>query len=278
MLNPIISTPYPRPSLKTYTLVASSVAIIIVFILLVFQPFNTSNFKHPNKTFILAGYGVVVFVVLLAYYLFSLFVLNKSREKRWTVVLEVFDIFLSVVLSILGCYLYAKWVLGFNFSWADMGFFLISAASVALLPVLIYLSFIYFQWKDVVRSTLTTPTNSYETERTITLTGNNKGDSIQTSLDHILYLKAQDNYVILHLEQADKVQRHIIRSTLTQMLLQLDSERFMKVHRSYVVNTQKITAFTGNKSKASLQINGIESVIPVARSSYDSVKEISLKS
>lgn len=220
------------------------------------------------------GYGLVVFIVLICYYAFSLFVLHKAKEKRWTIVWEVGDIFVSVLISIFATYLYASWVLGFQFEWMDGIFFLLNAASVALLPVLIYLGFIYFKWRDVLRSTLQTESIQEEADKVITLTGANKSDHIQTHLSHVLYLRAQDNYVLLHLEQEDKIQRHMIRSTLTQMIDQLNDPRFLKVHRSYVVNIEKIESFSGNKSKSSLKIKGVKTAIPVARSNFDQVKKM----
>lgn len=154
-----------------------------------------------------------------------------------------------------------------------MGGFLSRAASVALLPVLIYLVFLYFNWKDSYRSILEKTSPQKNQSRQILLKGENKDDRVETDLQDILYLQAHDNYVMLYLEHENKVQRHILRSTLKDLQQQLGNDAFPKVHRSYVVNRSKIEEIKGNKSKAKLKISGIDKPIPLSRSFYDSIKK-----
>lgn len=52
----------------------------------------------------------------------------------------------------------------------------------------------------------------------------------------IEWLQAQGNYVGLHVNGHD----YLLRSTLTDFLQQLDPARFVRVHRSYVVNLDRI--------------------------------------
>ena len=52
----------------------------------------------------------------------------------------------------------------------------------------------------------------------------------------IEWLQAQGNYVGLHVNGHD----YLLRSTLTEFLAQLDPARFVRVHRSYVVNLDRI--------------------------------------
>lgn len=155
-----------------------------------------------------------------------------------------------------------------------MGGFLSRAASVALLPILIYLVFLYFKWKDSYRSTLEQGISGKNQPKQILLKGENKDDRIETDLAHVLYLQAHDNYVMLYLEEEDTVQRHILRSTLKDLQQQLGDEDFPKVHRSYVVNRSRIEEIKGNKSKANLKISGTDKLIPLGRSFYDRIKNL----
>lgn len=271
-MNSLINIPFPRPELRTYLWISISIALSVFFILFVFQPFGTSSFDHPNKNLILSGYPLVIFSSLSIYYFLSLRVFNKSSLASWTIVKEVLDIFISVLFSLLACYFYASWVFSWPLSLLSMGGFLSRAASVALLPILIYLVFLYFKWKDSYRSTLEQGISGENQPKQILLKGENKDDRIETDLAHVLYLQAHDNYVMLYLEEENRVQRHILRSTLKDLQQQLGDEDFPKVHRSYVVNRSRIEEIKGNKSKANLKISGTDKLIPLGRSFYDRIK------
>ncbi|MBX2901408.1 MAG: response regulator transcription factor [Cyclobacteriaceae bacterium] len=79
----------------------------------------------------------------------------------------------------------------------------------------------------------------------------------------ILYVEAMQNYCILHTAS----RKLICYSTLTAMVEKLPTERFMKVHKSFVVALDKVTSIEGN----SLKIGS--SVIPVSRNLQQVVKE-----
>ena len=182
--------------------------------------------------------------------------------------------FLAVVFSLLACFVYASWVFSWPFSFLSMFSFLGMAASVAFLPILIYLVFLYFRWRDSYRSILENKPQDPKDSGSILLRGENKQDLVETHLKHVLYLQAHDNYVMLYLENEDNIQRHILRATLKDLQQQLGPEAFPKVHRSYVVNQNRIEEIKGNKSKASLKISGTDKLIPLGRSFYDKIKSL----
>lgn len=50
------------------------------------------------------------------------------------------------------------------------------------------------------------------------------------------WMEATDNYVTLHVDD----QTHLVRATLREMEEQLDPEQFLRIHRSYIVNVERI--------------------------------------
>jgi DNA-binding LytR/AlgR family response regulator len=63
---------------------------------------------------------------------------------------------------------------------------------------------------------------------------------IKISFDEILYVESIKDYVRIHLVDGQKV---ITKGTIGNFLEKLPQE-FLRIHRSYVVNTNKVTAFT----------------------------------
>lgn len=61
---------------------------------------------------------------------------------------------------------------------------------------------------------------------------------VKINLDDILFIKSENNYIDIQLE--DK--KFTIRQTLEHFLKEIDCENFLRIHRSYIVNTTKISA------------------------------------
>ncbi|MEM1356778.1 MAG: LytTR family DNA-binding domain-containing protein [Bacteroidota bacterium] len=62
---------------------------------------------------------------------------------------------------------------------------------------------------------------------------------VRLQLDQIDYVESQKDYVVI----VTPTVIHRIKSPLTAFLNQLDG-RFLRIHRSYLVNTEKVTAFS----------------------------------
>jgi two-component system, LytTR family, response regulator len=66
---------------------------------------------------------------------------------------------------------------------------------------------------------------------------------IRIKYDDIVYIEASQNYVTIH--QLNK--SHLIYLTMKEMEDFLPSDRFVRVHKSYMINEQKISSIDGNK-------------------------------
>lgn len=81
-------------------------------------------------------------------------------------------------------------------------------------------------------------------------------DDVKLFYDDILFLKSDKNYIDIQLIS----KKITIRSTLDNIQNELDINKFCRVHRSYIINKNKITVKTSN----SIKINEFE--IPISRS------------
>ncbi|WP_235295476.1 LytR/AlgR family response regulator transcription factor [Portibacter lacus] len=82
-------------------------------------------------------------------------------------------------------------------------------------------------------------------------------------LDHILYLKSDSNYTEIHLKGGKKIVSSI---TLKRYVNKLSSDRFIRVHQSYLINKSSISSYLTNQNKVVLH-NSQE--IPVSNSKKD---------
>jgi len=65
------------------------------------------------------------------------------------------------------------------------------------------------------------------------------GSVIFVAMDEIEWIEADANYVRLHVTGREA---HLFRQTISKMLERLDSLRFLRIHRSYIVNVSRIRA------------------------------------
>lgn len=77
---------------------------------------------------------------------------------------------------------------------------------------------------------------------------------LKLDIDRILWVEAFGDYIKIHIEE----KTHTIYSTLKKMEDKLDKNKFVRVHRSFIVNISKITNIDPNN----LEIN--KRIIPVS--------------
>lgn len=87
-------------------------------------------------------------------------------------------------------------------------------------------------------------------------------DFHRVSSEEILYIESYSEYVHYHLENGSKVTANQSLSKLVSLL----PESFLRVHRSYIVNGQKVSGLKGRE----LLINNLS--IPISDSYYEKVK------
>ena len=92
-----------------------------------------------------------------------------------------------------------------------------------------------------------------------------EGKHVRVDLDKLLFVETMDDYVILNME--DK-QRHIVHSTLSAMEAKLPTDRFFRVHRSYLVSLDKID----DLDETSLVVK--RNVVPVSRGYRKALREV----
>lgn len=65
-------------------------------------------------------------------------------------------------------------------------------------------------------------------------------DFIKIKFDDLLWVKAAGNYIELHCSENKK---YLIRSTIIEMIEKLPFDQFLRIHKTYLVNKNKIRSF-----------------------------------
>jgi two-component system LytT family response regulator len=84
------------------------------------------------------------------------------------------------------------------------------------------------------------------------------------------YVEAQDDYAALHSEQKNYLKQQTIASLETQ----LDPQRFVRIHRSYIVNLERIARIEPYAKDSRVAVLRDGKQLPVSRSGYARLKAL----
>lgn len=140
--------------------------------------------------------------------------------------------------------------------------------AVSLLPLCLFLLWKFFI--ETQPSTQTPPTP--KTISTIELelsTGKGKLP-FKVPIDHIAYLEANDNYVVVHYFENNEAKTSMHRCSLKSVESQLNqlSSLFLRVHKSFIINPSYVDRIEGKAQAYRLITKQTNASIPVSRN-YD---------
>lgn len=78
--------------------------------------------------------------------------------------------------------------------------------------------------------------------------------------NEIVYIEAEGDYLNFYLKDDKKV---LLRCTMKKIESRLPAQHFLRIHRSYLVNTLRIRSF--DTTENTLCLNGTEKVLPLNR-------------
>jgi two-component system, LytTR family, response regulator len=84
------------------------------------------------------------------------------------------------------------------------------------------------------------------------------------------YVEAQDDYAALHSEQKS----YLKQQTITSLETQLDPQRFVRIHRSYIVNLERIARIEPYAKDSRVAVLRDGTQLPVSRSGYARLKTL----
>ncbi|WP_300659762.1 LytTR family DNA-binding domain-containing protein [Fluviicola sp.] len=250
-------------SLNRKILIGFILCVYLCFIVIVLQPFDTSQFDAEYKTLLLFGYGIFAFVVFVIYGSIENVAYFRAG-KVWTIRHEIISTLLYCFFSGTVLYMYNRTIVN-NFKdytlWTYWRF--LSITVLCMIPVFVP-PMIYLRQKFGEK--IIPPA-----ENSMVLIGENKNEILRMEKDELLFVKAIENYVeICFTDESKKVISLTFRQTLHNVSVQLPF--LEKCHRSYLVNAGMIKEITGNSQGAKISFVVSEKEIPLSKTYYKEIK------
>ena len=107
----------------------------------------------------------------------------------------------------------------------------------------------------------------------IILTGATK-ESVKVPSENLYYMEASGNYVDVYYDDNNSIRHKLLRATIKQIEEQLIGHpKFVRCHRAYIVNTNRIIHISGNAQGYKLILQGNTKEVPVSRTYVQNLKE-----
>ncbi|WP_271784180.1 LytTR family DNA-binding domain-containing protein [Aquimarina algiphila] len=272
-----LSNPFPySTSFRNHFLIASILSFIVVFILVFLQPFGSNNFSNPYKNLYFIGYGVICFIVYIVFHLLSKWYYESFKIWKWVEELFFCILYLSVAITL--AFIYTEVIINkrpehltlslflFWFKHMFLGFGLI------LFVLALFFRHRYASKKNIIKDyVVSTVENEESKKKTILLQGTMKKEIFEVVTSQVIYVKSEDNYIIIFYKDEEVVKEKILRNTLSNTKKQLSF--LLQTHRSYLVNPKFMKSLKGNSQNAKLLLENIDNAIPVSKTYFESVKK-----
>ena len=257
------------------------VAVVILFIFILFQPFGFRDKAFVLKAALFPGYALLAF----AYSFFTFHVARSilKKKKIWRIKDELISLLIGSILLTLAIHLFSWWVAGdlpFTLQW----YFKLLYHVASILLVIVVLEFFYFnhRWAGLHNKKLNEDYKLVKQE--LDLVQQQAHDVIPVSLEKeqiginrnkIVFIQSMGNYLHFYLREANG---EIIRMNKRGRLHQVEKDlipftEFFRCHRAFIINLKQVAALKGNVKSARLIFNNAKEKIPVSRSFYTTLKE-----
>ena len=257
------------------------VAVVILFIFILFQPFGFRDKAFALKIALFPGYALFAFAYSFFTFHVARFILK--RKKIWMIKDELISLLIGSILLTLAIHLFSWWVaddLPFTLRWYLKLFY--HVASILLLIVVIEFFYFNHRWAGFRNEKLNEKYKQIKQELDLAqqkgldvITVSLEKEQIGINRNKIVYIQSVGNYLHFYLKEANG---EIIRMNKRGRLHQVEKDllpftEFFRCHRAFIINLKQVAALKGNIKSARLIFNNAKEEIPVSRSFYTTLKK-----
>lgn len=99
----------------------------------------------------------------------------------------------------------------------------------------------------------------------LTITGENNKTILAIKYQQLLYVKSAGNYLELFYLKNNTIAKELVRASLKELEANINYTNVIRVHRSYIINTQHISSYKKTKKGYAVLMDSIpDTVIPVS--------------
>lgn len=267
---------------QTHSLTKTSVVVFLflLFFLLLFKPFGVYDPElRMHYLFICFFHALSPALILFIYFGILNYFIKKKNKIKWTLLKEYVHIVIILFFIGFSSFLMRDLIYNnadnwsWNYFWEEIRNCFI--AGIFFYFFIRLVSF-YFESKKGLPFVLQFIPLDAEPlkialESNLFINTQVKQDDFSLNTNHLLFAKADGNYIELTVLDGNQIKTEIKRISLTQFESQIAGyPYFFRCHRAYVVNMFKIDHISGNSQGYFLSFKETAIKVPVSRKQIDS--------
>jgi hypothetical protein len=272
----LLKKPFPAFTDRRQKLLSAlAFGLFVGLFLAYFKPFGLHGLGD-TVFWIAAGYGAITTVcMLLAQWVLPLVFPGYYSEDEWNTGREISQIMVNVLLIALANWIFSAALGFFKPDFYSLLQFLVFTAMIGVFPVSIQVLLRqnnyhrrFSESSAAINSQLSgrpAPNNVSQPE--IVIVDEYGKPALALGRQVFIAAESADNYVKVYYEGDQGPNHEMLRTSLSALEDALaDDNRFFRVHRSWLINLQRVDKVEGNARGYLLQLDSFSKQIPVARS------------
>ena len=277
-----LNQPYPfnnnfKHNAKTIGLVGMGFVLLVLY----FQPFGINFLKAEHDGYFVLGAGIMCVANLFGNTLFLPGIMPKAfNSSNWTIRKEmIWNVWLFsnlfVILSLMA------WFVN-HIEFTELPIF--RTGALALLP-LVLLNLINYNHslKDKMVSVIDNSRRHFFGEEKpevlnkadLQILAENGKDTFSALMENVLVFHSSGNYIEIFLLEKDICRKKLFRQSFAFVEQYMnDKPGFLKCHRCWIVNLDKIESLTGNSKGYFLELDKLGFSVPVSRNNIPAFRKI----
>lgn len=255
--------------------------IILYFFVVVYHPLQVHKAASFSFSFTMLGYCFLVTIMALGMSAIIKKTNCFSKTDNWTVSKELLSVVIILMSIGISAY-FSGFVMENTASRWNMSTFIDSfsrSVAIGIIPVLFpsLLNIRYAFTPEVFQEYKTNlPDSQRETgEKLIHIKSRAKKEELSFLPEEFIYAESDGNYVVFHLIKQGKTIDVIIRNSISEIEHQLQAiPFFIRIHRAFIVNLEKVSSKKGNSLGYRVQVEGSNKIVPVSRQNTQKFDEL----
>lgn len=263
-------------SLRDKWIFIGFVSLFVTVFLLVFQPFGVNNFDPTHsidQTFLFSmiGFGAVIGLSLGGFE----FIIAPILFKKKTLFVFFLRTLTELIFVVTAIFIYYN-ILGDFHDWHFRSYidFIFNVSIMSIIPIYIIMLYINNRKTKQAYQLLELKPKVELSNKYINLTSSNGKDSISLTLNNLLFVEAEDNYISISYLEKGKLKKELLRATMKDVEKNLNSEFVVRCHRSFIVNMNKVEKVIKDGHQIKLFIPELTFPIIVSRSYVPKIKAL----
>lgn len=252
------------------------VSVFVTLFLLVFQPFGVNNFDPTHSIsqaflFSIIGFGGVIGLALGIFE----FLIGRILFKKKTLLIFFLRTLSELIFVATIIFLYYN-ILGDFHDWYLSSYieFIFNVSMMSIIPIYIILLYIKNRKTKQAFELLELKPKVALANKYISLHSSNGKDSISLTLNDLLFVEAEDNYISVTYIEKEKLKKQLLRATMKDVEKDLNSDFVIRCHRSFIVNMNKVEKVIKDGHQIKLFIPELTFPIIVSRSYVSKITEL----